>query len=135
MVVQWGAGAQLSAVGAALEWAAQCATPAPGMGTPAPGTATLAPGMGTPAPGTATLAPGAGTLAPGTGMATGITIITDFLSGSSRIGIQDGGIMVDGDIMITDTHIIRIMGTTIPIIITPTVPTTRATTGRRAFRR
>ena len=127
-MVQWAAGVQLSVVEAALEWAAQCATPAPGMATPALGMATLAPGMATLVPGMATLVPGTATLAPGTGMAIGTTIITDFLSGSSRIGIQDG------DIMITDTPIIRIMDTTIPIIITPTAATIRATTGRQAFR-
>lgn len=71
-----------------------------------------------------------GTEAQALGMDTAIstTIITDFLSGSSRIGIQDG------DIMTTDTPIIRIMDTTIPIIITPTAATIRATTGRQAFR-
>ena len=67
------------------------------------------------------------------GMATGI--IADFLSGSTRIGIRDGG--MDGDIMITDTHIIHttaipITGTTIPITTTRTAPTTRAIRGRRA---
>jgi hypothetical protein len=40
--------------------------------------------------------------------------------------------MVDGDIMITDTHIIRIMDTTIPITTTRTALIIRATTDQRA---
>ena len=64
------------------------------------------------------------------------TIMTVFSSGSTRIGIQDGGIMI------TDTRIIGVMGTAIPIttILTTairttairTTVTTLAETGQRA---
>jgi hypothetical protein len=116
-------------------------TPATGMGTPATGTGTPATGTGTPATGTGTPATGTGTPATGTGMATGgtttttilTTIITDFHSGSFRIGIRGGDIMitVTDTLTITDTPIIRIIRTTIPITITQTAPTL-AQTVRRA---
>jgi hypothetical protein len=107
-------------------------TVAPGMGTVAPGMGTVAPGMGTVAPGTGTPAPGMGTVVPGMDMVTGADMgatrstIIGFLSGSFRIGIQDGGITI------TDTLITRITRTTIPIITTRTTATTLAETNQRA---
>src|SRR6266404_3421786 len=74
----------------------------------------------------ATLTPGMGTAAPGTDTATGDTgtmisiIITVFLSGSFRTGIQPGAITI-GDIL--TTRITGITGTTTPIITTRTTAT------------
>jgi hypothetical protein len=72
--------------------------------------------MGTQVPGVGTQVPGVGTLVPGAGVVIGttdamtFTTITVFPSDSFRIGIQDGG-------MIMDTLIIRITRMAIPITI------------------
>ena len=91
-----------------------------------PTRATLTPGMGTAAPGMDT-ATGTDTATGDTGMTISIIIIV-FLSGSSRIGIQDGAITI-GDIL--TTGITGIMGTTIPIITTRTTATIPAKTDLR----
>lgn len=83
----------------------------------------------------ATLTHGMATLTHGTDTVTGAdmakrrsmsTIIIGFLSGSFRIGIQDGGITI------TDTLITRITRMTIPITIIRTTATTLAETDQRA---
>ena len=111
MVVRWAAGVPPTVAAGLLDKPATCAV----INTPT--RATLTPGTETGAPGTDTATGDTGTMIS--------TIIIVFLSGSSRTGIQGGGITI-GDILTT-----RITGMTIPIITTRTTATIPAKTDLR----
>jgi len=126
VVIRRAAGTPPSLVAGALDRPAICTI----IGTPT--RATLTHGMETVAPGTETVAPGMETVT-GTDMAKTADTIIVFPSVSFRIGIQDGGTMITGIL------IIRITRMTIPIITTRTITTrttaTLAKTDQRASKR